>query len=243
MNGIGFLEALGVSQTISIFELLPDIRFWIKDTQSQIIYANKVYLESTPFFHLEQIQGKTDYDFFPHYLANQYIVDDMKVMKGEVVIDRLEMNILKNGDLAWFSTTKRPLFDENKMIIGSMGFTRNLAHQSQLDYEVQHIKVPVEYMQQHFKSAISIQSLAELSHISVSALERRFKKYLGKTPKQFLNELRLERARRYLIETDLPIADIAHECGFAEPSYFTKQFKALFGELPSTTRTMILAKL
>ena len=47
MNDLNFLETLGVEQVISMFELLPDIRFWVKDNHSHIIYANKMYLEST----------------------------------------------------------------------------------------------------------------------------------------------------------------------------------------------------
>lgn len=242
MSDLGFIEKLDINQIIGMFDLLPELRFWVKDTRSRIVYANQVYIESTQFNDLEQIKGKTDFAFFPYHLAKQFIVDDKKVMKGELVSDRLEMNILSNGELAWFSTTKRPLFDTNKKIIGSFGFTRNLAHQSQLEFEVQKLKAPIEYIQENYKKAISVEELAQLSHISVSALERRFKKHLSKTPKQFLNELRLERARRFLVETDLPIAAIAHECGFTEPSYFTKQFKKMFGELPSATRSMMLAR-
>jgi len=59
---------------------------------------------------------------------------------------------------------------------------------------------------------------------------------LAKTPNQVINEIRLENARKLLVETRLPISQIAYQCGFAEPSYFSKQFRRLFGEIPSQMR-------
>lgn len=67
-------------------------------------------------------------------------------------------------------------------------------------------------------------------------LERRFKKYLAKTPNQFINEFRLEQARKLLIETNLAIGDISSRVGFSDPSYFARKFHNLFDVLPSEIR-------
>jgi len=83
---------------------------------------------------------------------------------------------------------------------------------------------------------ICLEELATITHLSISALERRFKKYLGKTPKQFINEVRLENARRLLIETNNTIATIANDTGFADHSYFSRQFQKLFKQSPSVFR-------
>jgi transcriptional regulator GlxA family with amidase domain len=72
--------------------------------------------------------------------------------------------------------------------------------------------------------------------LSISALERRFKKYLRQTPTQFINEVRLENARRLLIETNIAIATIANDTGFADHSYFSRQFQKLFDRSPSAFR-------
>ncbi|WP_220735645.1 helix-turn-helix transcriptional regulator [Shewanella sp. c952] len=74
------------------------------------------------------------------------------------------------------------------------------------------------------------------AHLSISALERRFTKHLGQTPKQFINEVRLKNARRLLIETNESIANIAQETGFNDHSYFSRQFQRLFGKSPSQFR-------
>lgn len=227
---------LGINQILQMFDLLPDIIFWIKDAESRILYANNKFVQHIGWHSLQQVIGKTDMAFFPPHIAKQFINDDQSVMNGQVISDRIELNMLKTGDFAWFSTSKRPLYDQNQHIVGSYGFTQLMNRTSQVLSSIDAIKAPVEYVRENFHKDICIKQLAQSAFLSVSALERRFKKYLLKTPKQFINEIRLENARRLLIETKLPIVEVAYRCGFSEHSYFSRQFKALFGTLPSQLR-------
>ncbi|NCP65811.1 MAG: AraC family transcriptional regulator [Paraglaciecola sp.] len=219
-----------------MFDLLPDIIFWIKNADSQIVYANQQFVQHIGLHSLQQVVGKSDAAFFPPHIARQFINDDLSVMNGQSITDRIELNMLKTGDFAWFSTSKRPLYSQNRMIVGSYGFTQLLTKTSQVLSSIDAIKAPVEYVRKNYHTDIAVHELADLAFLSVSALERRFKKYLAKTPKQFINEIRLENARRLLIETKLPIMEIAFRCGFSEHSYFSRQFKTLFGILPSQIR-------
>ncbi|MER2492871.1 AraC family transcriptional regulator [Catenovulum sediminis] len=231
-----FLDKVGAQQLISMFDLLPDILFWIKDADSKIIYANKSFQAHIGVNNLEQAIGLSDYDFAPTHLARQFVMDDQRVMAGQLVDDRLEMNILKSGDLGWFTTSKRPLFDQKNNIIGSYGTSRHLEKTSRALSGMHALKIPVEYIRAQYMKNICIVELAEIAHLSVSALERRFKKYLHKTPKQYINEVRLEHARRLLTETAMPISAIASETGYTDPSYFTRQFTNFFAETPSEFR-------
>ena len=236
-----FLQQLGIQQIISMFELVPDILFWVKDTQSRVIHANQSYVEHQGYKTLQAVIGKDDYSFTPPYIAKQFITDDRKVMAGEIVTNRLEMNTLPKGGVAWFSTSKRPLYGDNNQIIGSYGITRHLEKSSKLLSGIEAIKGPVDYVRQHYRNEISIEELAEIAHLSVSALERRFKKYLSKTPNQFITETRLENARRMLMDSNLSIAEVAYYCGFSDHSYFSRQFKRMFDELPSELRQTIIS--
>jgi len=230
------LNEVSVKQILTMFDMLPDIIFWIKDTHSRVIYANQMFVEHLGYNNIEQVLGKSDIDLSPKHLAKQFIADDDKVMSGEIVTDRLEMNINKSGELAWFSTSKRPLFDERMQIIGSYGVTRHLQKTVKTLSGIDELEVPVQFIRKNFHDDISIDQLAEVAHLSISALERRFKKYLSKTPKQFIRQIRLDNARRLLVETKLPIAQVAYQSGFSDHSYFSRHFKIMFGELPSELR-------
>ncbi|MFA3791172.1 helix-turn-helix domain-containing protein [Aliiglaciecola sp. SL4] len=234
-----WIESMGeleLKQLVEVFELTPDILFWIKDRQSRVVYANNAYLEHSGFHSRSQVYGKTDTELFAPHLALQYITDDRKLLDGELITARLEMNLSKDGELGWFSTSKRPLRDKNDKIIGSYGITRHFHKSSQALTNFESIRVPLDFIRNNYHRGISLTELAELSHLSVSALERRFKKQLSKTPTRIINEVRLENARLLLVETDTPISEIAFKCGFSDHSYFTKQFKQFFGFHPSKMR-------
>ncbi|NOU52233.1 AraC family transcriptional regulator [Pseudoalteromonas sp. JBTF-M23] len=223
-------------QIINMFSLLPDVLFWIKSSRHCFVYANQAFVDHVGAAKLDDVIGKNDFDFAPVHVARQFIQDDKKVLAGACVTDRFEINQSNNGELAWFTTSKRPLKDKQGNVIGTYGITRHLQKTSTTLAHINAIKTPVEFIRLNYQKAITIEQLAQIAHLSVSALERRFKKYLAKTPKQFLTETRLEQARKLLVETSLPISSICFCTGFGDPSYFAKQFKCFFGLTPSQIR-------
>lgn len=230
------VNTFSVKQIIGMFDLMPDVLFWVKDENNCFVYANQFFLEHIGVTSLGQVSGLSDFDFSPAHMAKQYNVDDQKVMSGEIVNNRLEMNHTKSGSIAWFTTSKRPLLNEEGQPIGSYGITRHLEKTSLALAGMDALKTPVDFIRQNYMKNISLEQLADITHLSISALERRFKKFLGKTPKQFINEVRLENARRLLIETNIAIATIANDTGFADHSYFSRQFQKLFEQSPSIFR-------
>ncbi len=235
-EAVSILETIGVKHLIDMFDLLPNTLFWIKDENCRFLHVNRIFIAHSGLGCISKVIGKNDYAISPPHLARQYILDDKKVMEGHIVTDRIELNHLSSGKFGWFSTSKRPIHDENGKLIGTYGLTHYLEQTAQALSSIAPVRAPVEYIRQNYHQSITMDELANLACLSLSALERRFKKHLGKTPKQFINDVRLENARRQLIETKLPIIDIAFSCGFKEHSYFSKQFKALFGLLPSQVR-------
>ena len=230
------VDQLTVKQLIEMFDIISDILFWVKDTNGHIVYGNTYFLEHIGVSTLAHAIGRSDLDFSPAHLAKQFMVDDHKVMAGELVINRLEMNKVQSGELSWFLTTKRPLFDESGHTIGSYGISRHLEKTSLALSGMAALKAPVDYIQKNYMHNITLHDIAEVAHLSISALERRFSNHLSKTPKQFVTEVRLENARRLLVETNSSIATVGYDCGFMDHSYFSRQFKRLFGQLPSAFR-------
>ncbi len=82
-----------------------------------------------------------------------------------------------------------------------------------------------QYVQDHFGHEVSLKKAAGLVHLSESAFCKFFKRVSGKTFSDYVNEIRIANACRLLIETDQPIATIAHESGFDSLTYFNRVFK------------------
>lgn len=235
MNNNILLNQISTRQLINMFDLLGDTIFWMKDNKGRVIHCNQVFVDHLGVKSLDQVIGKTDADFSPPHIARQFSLDDEKVLAGEHITERVEMNV-SQSKIGWFSTSKRPLKDDRGKIIGTYGVTRHVQKMEESLMGISQIREPVEFIKNSYQEKITIEKLAQIAHLSVSALERRFKKYLSKTPKQFIREVRLENARRMVIETQLSISDIAYQSGFACHSYFSRHFKIMFGELPTQYR-------
>ena len=80
------------------------------------------------------------------------------------------------------------------------------------------------YLQEHFTEPISLKALAEQVHMTESNFCKFFKKTLGTTFSNHLNELRISEACRFLLHSDQDINQIAYRCGFESLSYFNRVF-------------------
>jgi AraC-like DNA-binding protein len=83
---------------------------------------------------------------------------------------------------------------------------------------------------------ISVPRLAEAVGLSVSHFTRAFKASTGEPPAHWLLLKRLDRAKRLLVESEAPLAQIAETCGFAEQSHFSKRFRQVTGMTPGDWR-------
>ncbi len=90
----------------------------------------------------------------------------------------------------------------------------------------------IDYMESNYNANIYLDQLAEMSNMSTRNFQRIFKKAVGSSPTTYLTQIRLQKARKLLRESDLSIADIATEIGFADANYFIKSFKKETGTTP-----------
>lgn len=92
------------------------------------------------------------------------------------------------------------------------------------------------YMEDHLSENISLDELAESVHFNKSYFVKRFKILFGEPPMKYLNNLRIERSKQLLKQTELPIAVIAAKTGFPSPHYFSRLFRAHEGISPKEFR-------
>jgi AraC family transcriptional regulator len=94
----------------------------------------------------------------------------------------------------------------------------------------------VEYIDGQLEHAITLRALAAVVQLNVFHFIRAFKHSTGASPHQFLVSKRIERARSLLNTTELPVAQIALECGFSNQSHFTAAFHRATGVTPAHFR-------
>jgi AraC-like DNA-binding protein len=100
------------------------------------------------------------------------------------------------------------------------------------------MRVLEEYLIAHWNEPVTVEKLAELGNVSVRSIFRHFKSARGCTPLEFIKTLRLENARKKLLDprTATTVSSVALGCGFNNLGHFAKDYKELFGELPSQTK-------
>ena len=93
-----------------------------------------------------------------------------------------------------------------------------------------------EYVDVNLDKELHLENLSGIVGLSVSHFSRQFKSTSGKTPHQFVLQRRLERAKRLLGNTNVPIAEVAIECGFSHQEHLTHTFKRQFSTTPAGFR-------
>lgn len=95
-----------------------------------------------------------------------------------------------------------------------------------------------EYIDQHFTEKLTLDSLASICHGSPYHMHRTFKKIKGITPVEYIQQVRVHAAKKYLIQTKKAIGDIAICVGMTNTPYFITLFKKKTGLTPAQFRQM-----
>ncbi|WP_158633314.1 PAS domain-containing sensor histidine kinase [Tautonia sociabilis] len=100
----------------SLVENLPQ-NIFRKDAQGRFTFANRRFCASLGRT-LEEIQGKTDRDFYPEALAEKYRRDDLRVMRTGEVVEDVEAHVTSEGEIRRVQVTKSPLRDPSGRVVG-----------------------------------------------------------------------------------------------------------------------------
>lgn len=99
------------------------------------------------------------------------------------------------------------------------------------------------WIQENFSEPFRFQDLSKKYEMSTRNFTRRFKNASGKTPLEYLQEIRIAAARELLQSSNLSINEIMHNVGYNDASHFNSLFKKNMGITPSQYRTTVRAKL
>jgi len=121
----------------------------------------------------------------------------------------------------------RPANDRQRLPIGS-----------RLGIQNPRLLTIIEIMEANVAEPVSLAQISQSTGISRRHIERLFRHHLGRSPARYYLEVRLERARRLLRHSNLPIIEVAVASGFVSASHFSKRYREYFGRSPQTDRNL-----
>ncbi len=240
-RGTKDFQCIGMPKRQNLFLYLEGCRITYTDKQGNTYTANSGDVVYTPMgseykAHVSDFQTPD-----AHTVGINFFLFSQA---GEPVVlsDRIQIfcNHPKNTLSLLFR--KALLFDVNQSYTRSrillMEILSALADHTENRTLPKQIAHALEYLSNHIEENPSIAKLAELSNISQVYFRKQFKAYMGTTPLEYRNALRLSRACSYLEYGDISVQEISDMLGYSTVSHFIKVFKKQYGCAPLQYRKL-----
>lgn len=104
------------------------------------------------------------------------------------------------------------------------------------------VREVVDYINENIGSKLDVQDIAKMTKWKYMHFIRIFTKYVGETPYQYILKKKIETAQQLIIDTEIPLSQIATDLGFASYSNFSNVFKRETGKIPTTLRKFTYVK-
>lgn len=229
-------QLLSLELVEALFDQLPQSPFFIKDQALRYVSANAAMLDLCGVKTKADIEGRTAADFFAEVARRRYETLDRQVMRTQrPALDQLDLCVRLRGGPVWLLFGRWPIANAARDSVGVVVIARRLETPDRRHPTYERLAHAVEHIKANFRAPLDIADLARRAGVSVSQLERDFIGLFGLPPRRYLTKVRLEAAVE-LLETDWPIVEIAHACGYSDQSAFTRRFTAAVGLSPSEYR-------
>jgi len=229
--------ALGAADyALGLFDSLPDVVFFAKDPQGRYRAVNDTLVKRLGRKTKADLLGRTARDLFPAPLGERYLEQDLAVCRtGRPIEDLLELHLYPDGHEGWCVTTKAPLRDAGRTVLGVVGTSRDVRSPDP-GTGLEGLAEVLRHLHERPAEPHRVETLARRSGLSPDRFSRRVRALFGLSASQLVIKVRVDAARRMLRESEAPIARIALACGYCDQSALTRQFKALTGLTPAQYR-------
>lgn len=129
---------------------------WMKDTEGRFLAVNRMLAEVNGC-DIEDLLGKSDFDVWPRSLAERYRADDEEVMAARSRKTVIEP--LPSHPDSYYETSKTPVLDEDGAVLGTVGFSRDISAQKQLQEAQEKARLEAEHL-----ARVRSDFLANMSH-------------------------------------------------------------------------------
>ena len=173
--------------------------------------------------------------------------EEIELTKSVFVIDGNRMSTA--GGTSSIDLMLKIIADDHGENVANMVADQQIYTSIRTDQDTQRLSVPtrigvrhpklsavIQMMENNIEEPISPSILAKDVGMSTRQLERLFRRYLNRSPKRYYMELRLNKARNLLMQTDMSVINVALACGFASPSHFSKCYRSHYETTPYRER-------
>ncbi|SMC44060.1 GlxA family transcriptional regulator [Primorskyibacter flagellatus] len=180
--------------------------------------------------------------------------EDVKLTKSVFVVDGTRLTTA--GGTSSIDLFLQLIADDHGEELANAVADQQIYSAIRTDQDTQRLSVPtrigvrhpklsqvIHKMEANIEEPISPSVLAQEVSMSTRQLERLFRRYLNRSPKRYYMELRLQKARNLLMQTDMSVINVALACGFASPSHFSKCYRAHYQTTPYRERGSHAARL
>lgn len=228
-------QCIGEPKKQNLFLFIKDCKITYTDKNNRTFEATNGDIVYTPIgseyiVHLTDFQNDNSHTVGINFLLFDQVgepvvlFDDIYVFRGlqnhifdtlfhQTLHDDVSKNIVRNRIILMEILSQLSSKDLKKTVPGS-------------------IARGIQYMHDNVEENASISALAKHCYVSEVYFRKQFKKYMGITPSEYRNALRLERACSYLNYGDISVQEISDTLGYSTVSHFIKQFKEAYGLSP-----------
>jgi PAS domain S-box-containing protein len=220
-----------------LFDSVTDMVYFLKNSHGQYLVVNQALVERCGCREKAELIGRTADEVYPPPLGQSYRAQDEQILRtGEPILNHLELQIYPGGATGWCTTSKVPLRARSGQVVGLAGISKDVHATIESGEDYTSLANVLRRINSQYDQPLKIQELAEMAKLSTYQFEQRIKKIFGITAGQFIQKVRMDAAVRRLRDSRDPIAKIALDCGYAEQSSFTRQFKLTVGLSPARYR-------
>jgi PAS domain S-box-containing protein len=222
-----------------LFDTIPDTVYFIKDSQGRYTAVNQTLVERTGVASKEHLLGRTADEVFPVYLGRRIADQDRSItLAGETLVGELELHLYANGREGWCLTWKTPLRDDNGVVVGLFGMSRDVRAGHEAPEETQALSDVLSYARANLDKPLRVADLAARASLSPFQFDQRLRHLFGMSAGQYITRLRIDLARARLAHSDMPISEIAIECGYADQTALSRQFRKIVQLSPHRYRKL-----
>ena len=139
--------------------------------------GNTTVLRQVEVASLDELVGKSDFDFYPQELAERYHAEDQEIIRSEQGLYEHEGPTVDQGEERWVSTTKVPLRDPLGRVFGLVGMGRDITARKQSELALQRRALQLQTAAEVSRAASSVLDLDPLIQQAVDLIRERFELY------------------------------------------------------------------